>query len=69
MSDTDYIDMNAIFDDIECLALTTENAFVRRKFLKRMGLSVTPTAPGGEVAPAMGSQLAASRTSPHYASE
>lgn len=33
MSDTDYIDMNAIFDDIECMALTTENAFVRRKFL------------------------------------
>lgn len=38
MSDTDYIDLNAICDDIECLALTTENAFVRRKFLLQIWL-------------------------------
>lgn len=37
--------------------------------LKRMGLSVKLSVPGGESSPAMGSQLAASRTSPHLASE
>lgn len=33
MSDTDYIDLNSICDDIECLAITQEISWMRRKFL------------------------------------